>query len=182
MIGGSLGGAVALLAAVRLELPLAALLCPVTRGDRYLDELHRRHIITGFMRPAERTARREPLARQLDRGPVALHGVRLTRTGFDGVAEIDLGRVAERFAGCALVAGVSRTGRSDKALRELGLSFRSSARPTTIRILEDPLHVPFGELHVRKIGRHVRDVRIDLDRKLSRLTVDWAASQSEEAP
>ncbi len=118
-IGELLGASVALLTAARLELPLAVLVSPATSGRAYLRQLYRRHLIAGFMTPAERVARREPLDRQLEHGPVSVRGVRLTRESFAELAALDLAPIAAGFAGDALVIGVTRDGAPDAALRDL---------------------------------------------------------------
>ena len=129
------------------------------------------------MTPAERVARREPLDRQLEHGPVSVRGVRLTRESFAELAALDLAPIAAGFAGDALVIGVTRDGAPDAALRIL-------EPRATVRTLGDPLPVPFGELHLRKSSdlrsgsRVTRDVRADLDRELVRLTVEWAAARA----
>jgi pimeloyl-ACP methyl ester carboxylesterase len=179
VVGCLFGAAAALIAAVRLELPLAALLCPVSSGSRYLDQLYRRHLVAGLMTPAERAARREPLEQQLARSAVAIRGVRLTREKFDALAAVELAPLAAHYGGAALVAGVTRTGEPADAVRDLERSFGQTARPATVRVLRDPLPVPFGELHLRKArGRVTQDVRLDLDRELARLTVEWAIDQT----
>ncbi|HEX4520171.1 MAG TPA: hypothetical protein VH063_11385 [Gaiellaceae bacterium] len=170
-IGELLGSATALVTAAHLELPLVVLVHPVTTGSAYVDGLYRRHLISGVMTPSERIARREPLGQQLARGPVALRGVKLTPDGFEALAATGLEPLASAYDGAALIVGVSRDGEPDEAVRALGSSFR---RPT-VQVLQDPLRVPFGELHLRKArNRITEDVRIELDRRLAGLTADWA--------
>jgi pimeloyl-ACP methyl ester carboxylesterase len=176
VIGELLGAAVALETANRLELPLVVLIAPTLDGRAYLRDLYRRHLITGFMSYDEQRSRREPLDDQLARGPVSIRGVRLTRKGADAVAAVDLAALGAGFAGSALIAGVTRSGKPDAALDTL---VRSLPGDVTMRSLRDELYVPFGELPSPRSRARAGcwDIWLELDRALARLTADWAAAR-----
>jgi pimeloyl-ACP methyl ester carboxylesterase len=175
VVGEVLGAPVALVAANRLALPLAVLICPVVDGPGYLRDLFRRQLVAGFTTQFDWAARREPFEERLARGPTIVQGLRLTRAGYDALAALDLGADAREFRGEALVVGVSRSGEADDAVRTLAESFGGAGRPAAVELLRDPLPVPVGEIFLRVKGGRELDWRIDLDRELTRVTVDWAA-------
>jgi hypothetical protein len=175
--GAFLGAATALLTADRLELPLAVLVAPVVSGSHYLDELYRRHLIAGLARPGGRGQPRAPLEQQLERGPVAIRGVRLTRHTYTNIASVELLTVARGFAGSALVVGVTPTGDTDDGLRELAMSFGDRSR-VALQVLNGGSARDLAEPTIRKIrGMGTQDVRLDLDHRLVQVTVEWATAE-----
>ena len=173
-LGGLLGAAVALRVAGRRELPLAGLWCPVANGSLYLRDLRRRHLVTGFMTPDERVARREPLEEQLARGPAILRGLRLTPAAFEELSELELGADAGGGPARVLLVAVTKSGDPDGTVRGLAESLERTGRVATVQAVQDPLVVPFGDHFVRKTGNGRRDLRLDADRELTRITTAWA--------
>ncbi|HEY4348120.1 MAG TPA: hypothetical protein VGM80_11070 [Gaiellaceae bacterium] len=174
-VGCILGGSGALIAATRLELSFAAVVNPVVLGSSYLRDLYRRQLVTGFMTPTERVARRERFEERLERGPALVRGMRLTRAAFTGLAGLDLGEQSAGFRGDVLLAAVSRSGEPDEGIAILARKLEEGGATVTVEGLADPLPAPFGEVFVRRTGDgSPADTRIGLDRSLAAFVAGWA--------
>jgi pimeloyl-ACP methyl ester carboxylesterase len=171
-IGTLLGAAAALELAVQLDLPLAALVCPIVHGAAYLRELYRRQLVTGFMTQNDMVERREPFEERLARGPILVRGLRVSRATLDEISALDLATTARRFAGNAFVCGVSRTGEPDEGVSELEASIAGSR---SVAVVKNSLPVPVGEIFVRSANPGAQvDVRVKLDLELARRIAEWA--------
>jgi hypothetical protein len=170
--GALLGAAVALTAARRLALPYAALLCPVD-GPGYLRELYRRQLVIGYATAEDRAEQREPFEERLARGPASVRGLRLTQEGFDELSRLDLVALAREHPSRLLLAGVTRSGEPDAAVRSLA----SAAPGSEVATVQDVLPVPFGEIFVRGIATlYQADVRLEVDSELARIVAEWAST------
>jgi hypothetical protein len=181
LAGAIFGGTMAAITAERLDLDLLALWEPELRGQAFLKDAFRRQVLAalvaapvpnanGSAPPARRSAAQE-LAAQ---GWTTIRGFRLTQEVHDEIAKIDLMKDITTFNGDVLVLAPSTTGEPGRRMTELGAHFERIGARTTLVGIEDELLVPFGEWYFRDEGLARLDSRLELDRKLSEATTEWA--------
>jgi hypothetical protein len=171
LVGAVLGAAPSLLAAARLEGTAVALVCPVVSGAAYLRDQYRHQLFSGFVAPEQRLARREPFEARLERGPILIRGLLLTRAGYEELAALELGPAVAALPGELLLLDASRDGEPGAGVLELA----PYGRRASVVTLRDPLPVPFGEQYIRPAGERAPvDTRILLDNRLAAALADWA--------
>jgi hypothetical protein len=193
LVGTMFGATAAALVADGGDVPLLALLEPVTRGRTYVREIVRRQAVADLMEAADGgppPGREEPersnggtgaLDELASTGSVSIRGLRLTHEQFERISAIALDSDLTAFAGRSLLVGISPTGTAPAGLRKLHDRLESLGGDVTLELLEDPLEAPFGEYYFRNAGPVRLDTRLELDRRLARLTTEWAATAYDHA-
>jgi hypothetical protein len=176
------GGLVAMLTANRLRLSALAVVEPVVKGRRYMREALRMEALSDLVAGGEGGAgvAGQAHAELADAGHTTIRGFVLRREDHDEISAADL-ETATEFAGKLLVVGVSPTAEPSPSLQRLHESCAARGVDSTLRILQDPLVVPFGESYLRDVGTVRRDTRLELDRAIAGTIVDWATSNGAES-
>ena len=182
-LGALGGGMVAALTAGRLDLSALALIEPVVRGRQYLREALRMQSLSdlvvggsdGDVVPARA---RTQLA---EAGCTTIRGFELRRDAHDDIASVDLEDITG-FRGRSLLVAVTPSGEPTSPLQRLHDRWLERGVASTLHGVRDPLVVPFGESYLRDIGPVRRDTRLELDRKLAVVMIDWLMSWSTRSP
>jgi hypothetical protein len=170
------GGTAAALVAEELDLPFLALVAPVVRGRQFLRDALRMQSLSalvgdgtaGGVVPGRKAS--EELEEQ---GWTTIRGFRLTRDDRDELESVDLLDRMRRFRGASLVLDITPTGDPHPSAAKLRDHLAGLGARATLRVLEDPLVVPFGESYLRDVSALRRDTRLELDRKLADACVEW---------
>jgi hypothetical protein len=76
---------------------------------------------------------------------------------------------------------VSTTGELPPASTKLHDHLSALGARSTLRVLEDPLAVPFGESYLRDVSAVRRDTRLELDLRLADACADWLRGTTDAA-
>lgn len=176
--GALFGATVAAVVAERERLAAIALWEPIVRGKRFLRDALKRHAVAelvgddGAVEAPPGELPTEQLARQ---GWTVIRGLRLRQEAYDAIARIDLLEDLRTFTGPSFVAGISPSGERGPAVGKLAEHLASLGGDVRVEDLRDPLPVPFGEMYFTGVGPTRTDSRLDVDRLIADLTVEWAA-------
>jgi hypothetical protein len=182
MIGARLGGAVALMVAVRRQLRYAAVWEPMVRGSQYVRELLRSRGLAEVVGgksvdvASEIELERQTLAEQ---GWIDIKGVPFSRSAHDEIAAIDLVKDLTRWEGSALVGGVSRTGKVGTALTKLAQHLESIGGKADVEVVTDRYAAQFGQFRFQTIegGTAKKDTQLALNRAMAAATAAWSLRQ-----
>jgi hypothetical protein len=194
LVGALSGGMVAATVADRLGASELALIEPVSLGKRYVRETIRRQAIAELIASADGAAignaaesevpesAQRPLDELAAAGEIWVRGLRLTSIECDRIAAVDLIRDMRTFSGRSLLIAISPSGSVPAGLDKLRAHLEALGGHVTLEIVEDPLPAPFGEYPFRNAGPVRVDTRLELDKRLARLTTDWAGGSLEAQP
>jgi len=176
-VGALGGGIVAALTAERLDLHARALIEPVVKGRQYVREALRMESLSDLVAGGAGGAAVPARARtQLaEAGYTTIRGFELRREAHDEIAAVDLENSTD-FRGRSLLVGVSASGEPSSSLRRLHERWHERGLESSLRIVGDPLVVPFGENYLRDVGPVRTDTRLDLDRSLAAVVGEWLTS------
>jgi pimeloyl-ACP methyl ester carboxylesterase len=205
-VGARLGAMVAAIVAERADLPLLAMIEPVSRGAQYMREFIRSEVFSGMTgavdfdwtprRPQEadqaRTGSpeqdgkatrmlklRDDLAAQ---GWVDIKGFKLTRTAHDEVSKVDLIHDLQSFGGSAFIASVSRTGKPNPSITRLAEHLVSLGAECVVERFADRLAAQFGMYHYAPAtdrSGEKGDTQFQLAGALAAATAAWAARTAD---
>jgi pimeloyl-ACP methyl ester carboxylesterase len=182
MIGARLGGAVALMVAVRRQLRYAVGWEPMVRGSQYVRDLLRSRGLAevvggkGGDVASEIERERQTLAEQ---GWIDIKGVPFSRAAHDEMAAIDLVKDLTKWGGSALVGGASRTGKVGPALAKLAEHLESIGAKADVEVITDRYASQFGQFRFQTIegGTAKKDTQLGLNRAMAAATAAWSLRQ-----
>jgi pimeloyl-ACP methyl ester carboxylesterase len=186
VMGAKFGGAVAALVAEKLGLEAMALWEPSVKGSRYMRDLFRRELYAKLTAGEESSGAsetaliRESLA---TRGWADIRGFRLSREAFEDISAMDLLSDLTTFSGSALLIGVSRTQRVDPQVTQLHQHLEKLGARSTLQVAQDPVAPQFGQFRFQTVegGRGKRDVQLELNEGMARVTMEWASHEFQAA-
>jgi hypothetical protein len=182
--GALFGGSVAAILCDRLDLAALALWEPVDRGDRYLRAALRFQRIAGLVDASvgPRPERGETASEELIRhGFTVVRGYRLDREASREIQDVDLSRDVRRYCGRSLLVSVSANGQASSAATRCAQHLGALGGDVSLEVVGDSLALPFGEHYYRNVGVRRIDTRLELDRRIAAVTVEWATEMADIA-
>jgi alpha/beta superfamily hydrolase len=186
VLGARFGGLVAALAADREGLPLLAMWQPATQGSAFLRELFRSQAAFEVTRdesdigePASQASILEEMATN---GWADVKGLRVSKQAYDQIAAVSLERDLTRFAGDALLVGLSRSGSIGPKLTRLAGRLRELGATCEEAVVTDEQARAFGQYHYAGPDLAYKvDTQANMQRALAAATVAWCRRRSAGA-
>jgi pimeloyl-ACP methyl ester carboxylesterase len=174
-LGARFGGAVAALAADRLDARALVLWEPVLHGGRYMQGLARLAVATELAsRGRAAGSAREPEDILRERGVLDLQGFPVGRRLFDEMSAVRLVSELRRFRGSSLAVHVARGMTARGQLEPFVDRLRELGGDCTVELISDPDAPMFGQQRYRLNGAGRKtDRQGPLSAALIELTVGW---------
>jgi pimeloyl-ACP methyl ester carboxylesterase len=177
LMGAKFGGAVAALAAERVNAAALALWHPVVSGDKYIRALMRQSTLSDIAAyPTGRgLARPDDLEKTLEAdGTVDLQGFPVSRVAFEAFRSMDLEKQLSSFRGSSFIVQISATPKVSSELNRLVERLRELGGECAFEVVTHARARVFGGARFRVNGDHKIDTQGDLLQDLADQTVSWS--------
>jgi hypothetical protein len=175
VLGARFGGMVAALVADSAGLPLLAMWQPFMRGSAFIRDSMQTAFLTEMLEKA-RGSQGGLEADLAGKGWADVSGFVLSREAFDAVSAVDLATDVTRFAGNALVVGVSRTGAMPAEAAKVAGHIRSLGATCEEAAVKDKWAQLFGQHQFRSLpgGETEIDTQYEVSRAIAETAARWA--------
>jgi len=179
LLGARFGCLFAALTADREGMDLLALWEPAVKGSAFARELLRSRDLRGVLRRAPDDTvpgEADPMEELQTQGWTDVRGMYVSKGAFEEISAVDLTRDVERFAGDALIVGVTRAARPSTPAAKLAEHLRSLGASVEEALVVDPEAGTFGQYHYDNEDdpNAKTDLQAGLERALAATTLDWA--------
>jgi pimeloyl-ACP methyl ester carboxylesterase len=181
LIGARFGGAIAALAADRLDAAAVALLAPVIEGKPFMRSTIKSALVTRLGGGAPLSSGQvDPAARMEREGFVDVHGFPLRKEAYEEICDLDLASRLKRFRGRSLLVQVSRSATSRKDVQRLQRRFLDLGSSCRLEVLSDPDALRFGLPRLRAVDANRKvDSLARLTEALTAIAVSWCAGKAD---
>jgi SAM-dependent methyltransferase len=180
LFGTRFGALVGALMAGQAGIDLLAMCQPFARGDLFLTDCFQPALLRESMRRHGDERPAGGMRHDLEEnGWADVDGFLLTREAYDDIASLELTRILTRFAGPALVVGVSRNGAMPPGPAAVARYLRSIGADCQEVGLADRWALMFGQHQYQKLPDLSEiDTQFELSRAVARSVVTWSLGQA----
>jgi pimeloyl-ACP methyl ester carboxylesterase len=178
LIGARFGGAIAALAADRVDAAAIALLAPVVEGNPYMRSMIRSALATELTgETGSRSPGHDPMEAMVREGFMDVHGFPLQRETYEEICQLDVARSLKSFSGQSLLVQVSRSVDPHKDVERLHRKLLELGSLCRVEVLSDPNALRFGLPSLRGSGPSRKvDSLAGLTETLMAIGVSWCSA------